>query len=151
MSIIVKPVDPSSDFLSRSVTFDNCTGNVEFNMGDILDIEGSLRRPGTWVQIEVGDSDIYDYGYYGMAPATITVKINAMVTKYPINLADTNFLKMPIYDLSAPITYTEPNVLSFTVDSGQSYVIDGIALNLPIRNLTVSNLSVGDFLRITVK
>jgi len=124
MANITKTQDPSIPDGDRAVVFDSTT--PDFVVNDVLLVQTSLGRSAARTEIAC-DAD-----------ATITVRINAQQTRYPIH-AGARLLNWHARDMSAGVDFINADAATVTVANGETLIIDDV----PIANLQVTALTSG--------
>lgn len=129
MSTIIKAVDPASPLGGRSQTFTDS----DFAADDILDIERTLFYPARIMEIDV-ESD-----------ASVQVRVNSQITYYPLYTPTKLDGMAP--DLQTSTVLINTDAPSWTVENGQSLVVDDI----PIKQIEIVALTAGSGVTIKVR
>lgn len=122
MTVQSKPFDSGTNSAYRSVTFTDS----DFAQDDILDIQASLGRSGTHIEVDVA------------ADAAVTFRLNAYRVIYGMDLDIARHgIGVPDWTNSAEITDTTINTT--TVENGESLVEDRVVKNIQITSLTAGS------------
>jgi hypothetical protein len=122
MATLTYAVDPSSDPLGRQ-----CTWNSDdFDADDVLDVEASMRRCGSRLDIEAA------------ADANTTVLLNAVRKVYGVD-SDVRRYGIAVPDWSTEGTVTNSRAIEVVVASGETVTVTDV----PIRTITISAVTKG--------